>query len=52
MAALVLPGGDDNAATWAELVGEPLTDPLRAIAALVDADDGRLLYFADTVARP
>ena len=47
---LVLPGGDDNAASWAALVGEPLTDPRRAIAALVDADDGRLLYFADTVA--
>ena len=27
MAALVLPGGDDNAATWAAMVGEPLTDP-------------------------
>lgn len=47
---LVLPGGDDNAAIWASLVGEPLTDPLRAMAALVGADDGRLMYFADTVA--
>ena len=47
---LELPGGDDNAATWAALVGEPLTDPARAMAALVDADDGRLLYFTDTVA--
>jgi hypothetical protein len=47
---LVLPGGDDEAATWAALVGEPLTDPARAIAALVDADDGRMLYFIDAVA--
>ncbi len=47
---VMLPGGDDNAATWAALLDEPLTDPIRAIAALVDADDGRLLYFADTVA--
>lgn len=47
---LVLPGDDSAAVTWAELIGEPLTDPARAIPALVDADDGRLLYFADTVA--
>lgn len=47
---LVLPGGEDTALTWAAMVGEPLTDPVRAITALVDADDGRLLYFADTVA--
>jgi hypothetical protein len=47
---LVLPGGDHEAATWAELVGEPLTDPVRAIAALVNADDGRMLYFIDAVA--
>jgi hypothetical protein len=47
---IVLPGGDDNATVWAELAGESLADPRHAIAALVDADDGRLLYFADTVA--
>lgn len=46
---LVLPGGDDHAATWAMLIGEPLTDPIRAIQALLDANDGRLLYFADAL---
>jgi len=47
---LALPGDDSAAATWALLVGEPLTDPVRAIDALIGADDGRLLYFADTLA--
>ncbi len=47
---LVLPGGDDTVATWAMLIGEPLSDPIRAIDALVDVDKGRLLYFIDSVA--
>ena len=47
---VVLPGGGDQAATWAEMVGEPLTDPLRAIDALVDSRRRPMLYFADTVA--
>ncbi len=47
---LVLPGGEEYASAWAELAGEPLTDAIRAIGVMVDADDGRLLYFADTVA--
>ena len=47
---LVLPGDESAITTWASLIGEPLTDPPRAIAALIDADDGRLLYFADTLA--
>ena len=46
---LVLPGGDSATAIWASLVGEPFTDPARAIAAVVGADDARLLYFADSV---
>ena len=47
---LMLPGGDSAAPIWASLVGEPLSDPARAIAALVGTDDARLLYFADSVA--
>ena len=47
---LILPGGDDNALTWTQLIGEPLTDPLRTIDSLMSADDGRLVYFIDAVA--
>jgi hypothetical protein len=46
---LILPGGDAAAGAWTALVGEPLTDPVRAIDALLDRDDGRLAYFADAL---
>lgn len=47
---LEFPGGEAYEAVWAELVGTPLTDPILAIGATVEADNGRLLYFADAVA--
>lgn len=46
---LMLPGGDAAAVAWGELLGEPVTDASRAIDALLGKDDGRLIYFADTL---
>lgn len=46
---LILPGGDAAALAWSELLGEPVTDLPRAIDALLGKDDGRLIYFADTL---
>ncbi len=43
---LVLPGGQSAAPAWAEMIGEPLTNTSRAVAALLGADNGRLAYFA------
>lgn len=46
---LILPGGDAAALAWSELLGEPVTDLSRAIDALLGKDDGRLIYFAETL---
>ena len=48
--ALVLPGGPAAAPLWEDLIGQPLRDPLRAIPALLDRDNGRLAYMAETAA--
>lgn len=49
--ALALPGGEAARAVWSSLIGETITDTPRAILRLVEADNGRLLYFLDTVSR-
>lgn len=49
--AIVLPGGDGARPAWTALVGGVLADTRAALVTLLDRDDGRLLYFVDTIAR-
>ena len=49
--ALVLPGGDAARSAWTALLGDAVADPSRAILRLVEEDNGRLLYFLETVTR-
>jgi hypothetical protein len=49
--AIVLPGGDAAARAWALIVGDARSDTRAAVVSMLDRDDGRLLYFVDTVAR-
>ena len=49
--AIVLPGGDGARPAWTLLVGDVLADTRAALLTLLDRDDGRLLYFVDTIAR-
>jgi hypothetical protein len=48
---VVLPGSDPARAAWTSLIGEAILEPSRAIQRLVETDNGRLLYFLDTVSR-
>jgi hypothetical protein len=47
---LELPGGPAAAPIWEALIGQPLTHPSAAIAALLERDAGRLAYLAETTA--
>jgi hypothetical protein len=49
--ALVLPGGDAAQPAWTLLFGDVLIDGRAALLKLLDHDDGRLIYFVDTIAR-
>jgi hypothetical protein len=49
--SLVLPGGDAARPAWTALIGEDILEPPRAIERLAEADNGRMLYFLDTVTR-
>jgi hypothetical protein len=49
--ALVLPGGEGARRAWRLIVGDVLADTRAAVVTLLDRDDGRLLYFVDTIGR-
>lgn len=49
--AIMLPGGDGARPAWTMVVGDVLADTRAALVTLLDRDDGRLLYFVDTIAR-
>ena len=46
-----VPGGDDFVETWEQLVGRPVNAPESFAPELLRADNGRLAYFYDAVAR-
>jgi hypothetical protein len=49
--AIALPGGESARAAWTSVLEDAIGDPPRAILRLVETENGRLLYFLDTVSR-
>lgn len=44
------PGGEQGAAVWRALVGEPVTRPAQFLRLLLSKDGGRLAWYFDTIA--